>query len=264
MRKFGVKLWSKDFVKNKEFARQSINAVKDGHFDYVELFALPNSFEELHNSIYDELKELNVIIHAPHSCFNVDTGNKELFAQNQEKIKSSLQFADLLKSEIIILHPGFNAGQKFIDESIRQFKLFNDARITVENMPSYCSSTNKTLHGSSPMQIKQFIDETGCKFCLDFSHAICAANTHKRNTYNDLAEYQKLNPCMYHMCDGEWNSDADEHRHYGHGDYPLDVLLNHYTNPKTYITMETGMSLPTTISPWINDIMYLKKLQKAD
>jgi len=260
MKKFGIKLWSKDFIKNKDFATQSINAVKDGYFDYVELFALPNSYDNLHNIVKSEMKNIQTIIHAPHSCFDLDTGNSELLRQNQEKLKSSQQFADLLNANIIILHPGFYEEEKFLEESIRQFKIFNDNRIAVENMPSYCSSTNKPLHGSSPTQISRFITETNCKFCLDFSHAICAANGYKRDIFNDLHEYQKLNPCMYHMCDGNWDSDNDEHLHYGQGNYPLDTLINDYTNDDTHITMETGSGLPSSIAPWIDDIKYIKAI----
>ena len=67
---------------------------------------------------------------------------------------------------------------------------------------------------------------------------------------------------MYHLCDGDFLSDKDEHRHYGEGNYPLAELLNDYTNPETYITMETGHGIPTTIQPWIDDITYLKNLIK--
>ena len=72
-------------VKGKTRVNENLDDESFGMLYYAEI----DSFEELHNSIYDGLKELKVIIHAPHSCFNVDTGNKELFAQNQEKVKSS-------------------------------------------------------------------------------------------------------------------------------------------------------------------------------
>jgi len=258
MRNFGVKLWSKDFIKNLEFTDQSIRAVKDGYFDYVELFVLPDSYNDLHSIIQSQLKDIKVIIHAPHSSFGMDTGDKNRFIQNSLDLKASQQFADILQSEIIILHPGFNEEETYVNESIRQFRLFNDSRIAVENMPSYCSSTNRSLHGSSPQQIKRFINEVGCKFCLDFSHAICASNAYQRDKFSDLQEYQALNPCMYHMCDGDWEGDEDKHLHYGQGNYPLVALLNNYTNSNTFITMETGTSLPTIIQPWIDDIKYLK------
>lgn len=258
MRKFGVKLWSKDFVKNPGFAEQSIAAVKDGSFDYVELFALPGTYDELHNAVYAGLHDIPVIIHAPHSVFGVDTGNAERFEQNRIDLEASFRFADLLKSEIIILHPGFNEDEAALAESINQFRRLHDRRLAVENMPAWCSSTGRALHGSSPEQIKRFIEETDCQFCLDFSHAVCAANHYGRDKLSDLQAYQRLKPCMYHLCDGDWNSDKDEHRHYGEGNYPLGELLKDYTDSDALITMETGHGIPTAIRPWINDITYLK------
>ncbi|MBQ8465870.1 MAG: TIM barrel protein [Alphaproteobacteria bacterium] len=262
MKKFGVKLWSRDFAKNPEFANQSVAAVKEGYFDYIELFVLPDSYNEFYQKIADEFKGIKVLIHAPHSVFGLDTGNEERFAQNCEDLKASQQYADLLHSEIIILHPGFNAQEKYLAETIRQFTAINDSRLTVENLPYLCTATGKYLHGTSPQQIKQIMDESGCRFCLDFSHAICAANSYKRDKIADLRAYQELKPVMYHLCDGDWSSSRDEHRHYGEGNYPLAKLLNEYTDDNTYITMETGMTKPTVIQPWLDDIRYLKSLLK--
>ena len=262
MKKFGVKLWSRDYAKNPEFARQSVAAVKDGYFDYIELFVPPATYDDFHTQIASEFKGVKVIIHAPHSIFGLDTGNPEMFVQNQEKLADSQRYADLLKAEIIILHAGFNEGEQYVAESARQFKAFNEPRLAVENLPYFCSSTQKILHGTSPMEVKQIMEISGCQFCLDFSHAVCAANSYKRDIFADLKAYQALNPVMYHMCDGEWTSDKDEHRHYGDGNYPLAELLNNYTNPDTFITMETGHGVPTTTQPWLDDITYLRALLK--
>lgn len=262
MKKFGVKLWSRDYAKNPEFARQSVAAVKDGYFDYIELFVPPATYDDFHTQIASEFKGLKVIIHAPHSVFGLDTGNKERFAQNCADLKASQQYADLLGAEIIILHPGYHEEEQYLEESIRQFKNINDKRIAVENLPLLCTATGKYLHGTSPAQIRQIMEASGCQFCLDFSHAICAANSYNRDKFEDLKAYQALNPVMYHMCDGEWTSDKDEHRHYGEGNYPLAELLNNYTNSDTFITMETGYGIPTAIQPWIDDITYLKSLLK--
>ena len=185
-----------------------------------------------------------------------------MFVQNQEKLADSQRYADLLGAEIIILHAGFNEGEQYVIESAHQFKAFKEPRLAVENLPYFCSSTQKILHGTSPMEVKQIMEISGCQFCLDFSHAVCAANSYKRDIFADLKAYQALNPVMYHMCDGEWTSDKDEHRHYGDGNYPLAELLNNYTNPDTFITMETGYGVPTAIQPWLDDITYLRALLK--
>lgn len=262
MKKFGVKLWSRDFAKNPEFARQSVAAVKEGYFDYIELFAVQHTYEEYHQKIAAEFKGIKTIIHAPHAALGMDVGNSEMFTQNQDKLADSQKYADLLGAEIIILHAGLNEGEQYVEESARQFKAFHEPRLTVENLPLLCTATGKHSHGTSPAQIRQIMEASGCQFCLDFSHAICAANSYNRDKFEDLKAYQALNPVMYHMCDDNWNGIRDDHLHYGEGNYPLAELLNNYTNPDTFITMETGYGIPTAIQPWIDDITYLKSLLK--
>ncbi len=262
MRKLGLKLWSKDFIKNPEFSRQGIKAVKEGLFGYLELFALPGSFADTKQIISEQLHGLPVVIHAPHSGFYVDTGSAELFEENCRKLKDSQLFADALNAKIIILHAGMEEGDKYVEETIRQFNLINDQRLTVENLPKICSSTQRILHGTSPEQIKRIKKETGCKFCLDFSHAICAANSYGRNIWDDLEAYCALSPDMYHLCDGNWNSDVDAHLHYGEGNYDLAALLRRCTKENAMITMETGHGIPESIDPWLKDRDYLLNLLK--
>lgn len=36
--------------------------------------------------------------------------------------------------------------------------------------------TNEIMHGLTPEMIAEIKDASGCKFCFDFAHAICAAN----------------------------------------------------------------------------------------
>lgn len=180
MKNFGIKLWSKDIIKNFDFAKESIEAVKKGYFDYIELFALPDSYADTCNEWKNLIGDLNVIIHSPHNLFGVDTGNKDELNNNLRKLKSSQEFADLFDSEIIILHTGMKSETKYLEESIRQFNIINDKRIAVENMPCYCSVLKNLLHGTTPEEIKYFISETKSKFCLDFSHAICANLNLKR------------------------------------------------------------------------------------
>lgn len=262
MKKFGVKLWSKDFVKNLEFAKECIANLEKGLFDYVELFALPNSFQETKEFVKEHLQGKKVVIHAPHSVFGLDTGNPERLEQNLADLKSSQEFADMLDAKIIILHTGYNEGEKFVDESVRQFKRINDSRIAVENLPSYCTATGKLLHGTSPLEIKKVIDGSGCQFCFDFAHAICAANAYGRDIWKDLSGYAALNPAMYHLSDGHFDSDKDEHLHYGEGDYDLKRLVKEFTSENAIITMETGYGVPTGAEPWVKDINYIRTLIK--
>lgn len=143
-------------------------ALKDGKFDYLELFALPDTFEETQAAVKAAFGGVLAVIHAPHAVQKLDISNPEEFESNRQRLMSSQQFADMLGAEMIILHPGLWRGEKYLEESMRQFKAFGDARLTVENLPGYCSQTKRELHGITPDEIRRFISETGAKFCLDF------------------------------------------------------------------------------------------------
>lgn len=262
MRKFGVKLWSDDVVVHADFAVQCVEGIRNGDFDYLELFALPDSYEKTSEQWKKLLNGIEVIVHAPHSRFGLDTGNAEAYEDNVRRLDSSFRFADMLKSDIVIVHAGMGEGEKFVDETIRQFKRFDDKRIAVENLPYYCTSTGNILHGTSPDEIRRIKEETGCQFCFDFSHAVCAANHYKRDVKGDLAAYYALKPDMYHMCDGLTDETEDKHLHYGKGNYNLAEMLNVYTAKDAVITMETGKGIPSSTQEWLDDVRYLKSLEK--
>ena len=258
MRRFGLKIWNKDFIHKQAFVNECIkcvNAENNEFFSFVELFVLPNSFEETKEKVIQTLKGKHVVIHAPHSKFGMDTGNKERFAQNAQDLESSQKFADVLDASIIVLHPGFEQGEKYLEETIRQFKFFNDSRIAVENMPALCSSTGARLHGSSVDEVRKIKEETGCQFCFDFSHAVCAANYFKRDVWTDLKAYQSLSPALYHLCDGDFSSDRDEHRHLGAGNYDIRRIFKEIASEDALMTMETGSGdPPSSVEPWLTDL----------
>lgn len=97
MPRYGIKVWSKDVLKNPDFFNEAAEAVKNGTFGYIELFAIPDSFNETQSLIAPAIKGLPVVIHAPHSCFGLDTGNPELETSNQKKFEDSLPISRLVK-----------------------------------------------------------------------------------------------------------------------------------------------------------------------
>lgn len=260
VRLFGLKLWSKDFIKNKEFACSAERALKEGKFGYIELFALPDTYDSVKDMVQSAFKGVKTVIHAPHGLQNLNLSDAECFIDNQRKLADSQRFADLLDAAIIILHPGFMTGDHDLEENIRQFQLLNDKRLAVENLPFLCSSTHKNLVGVKPSEIKQIINEAHCQFCLDFSHAICGANSYHSDVYQVLDKFKKLKPNMYHLCDGNITSIDDAHLHYGEGNYDLKRLVCEYTTDDALITMETGHGIPSSVRPWLDDLEYIQKL----
>ena len=191
---------------------------------------------------------------------DLDIANIDEFENNKKRLMASQKFADLFDANIIIVHPGLYRGEQYLEESIRQFRAFNDQRLTVENLPGYCSQTKRELHGVLPSEIKRFIDEAGALFCLDFSHAICGANTYHLDIYKFLSEFIELKPAMYHLCDGDISSDFDNHLHFGEGNFDLKRLVNDYTKDNALITMETGYGIPVSVDPWLDDIKYIQQI----
>ena len=118
------------------------------------------------------------------------------------------------------------------------------------------------FHGSTPEEIKYIMDETGCGFCLDFSHAACAAYYFKHDIDEVFKRYLALKPAMYHICDGVKGETYDMHKHFGEGDYPLAHFLNDYTDENAYITMETGHGVLEHNDLWVKDYQYIKSLLK--
>lgn len=261
MRKFGVKVWSKDVLKNRDFFQQCVAATKEGGFSYIELFALPGSYQTTAEVIASEMKGLPVVIHAPHSGVGMDMGNDALEAKNREMFRDSQLFADLLNADTIILHPGIGQGARFVEESIRQFKQMADSRIIVENQPYDCCVSQRVLHGITPQEIKLIQQETGCGFCLDFYHAICAANSLEIEVYAMLDDFKSLKPVMYHLCDGDIKGKTDDHLHFGEGNFDLGRFLRDYVQDGSRVTLETGREVPQNVQPWLDDLAYIQQVE---
>ncbi|MDR1694951.1 MAG: TIM barrel protein [Lactobacillaceae bacterium] len=260
MRKYGVKLWSSNIIKSPDLVKDIAKAVNGGVFDFVELFAVPDTFDETAKNLFNLLHKAKVNIHASHSGFGFDTGNKEKLNQNLKQFNEAQRFADLFNSPIIVTHTGMGNLPENIEETIRQFKTFNDKRIAVENLPSYCSDTYLPLHGITPEEIKYIKNEAGCMFCFDFSHAICAAHALKMDKFEALKGYADINPSVYHISDGDFNSDFDAHDHFGEGNYPIKEIVEKYSANDALLTIETGRDMPTGVEPWVKDMNYLKNI----
>ena len=258
MRKFGFKIFNTNLQNAPDFVRECADYVSQREDMFIELMVMTGRPQEEFFQLKEMLKDVEVRIHAVHSTYGFDAGNKSLEKQNRQMFEYTQFAADLFNSKSIVVHSGCGHGKEYLDETIRQFKLFNDKRIVVENLP-YIDDNGDDLSGSIADEIKYIMDETGCGFCFDFSHAICAAISHNINIDTQLKNFFDLNPTVYHMCDGDLNMAEDKHLHFGEGNYPLKHFLNDFTANDTCITMETGgFSLHNDLS--IKDYEYIKSL----
>lgn len=257
MRKFGFKSYSTNIHHAPDIIRESAEFARLQNDVFMEITAIVETTADDWQKIKNQIGNNEVRIHA--SFIGLDTGDRQLEQQNKKIVAAAQRAADIFKSKTIIVHAGYNNTPKCLEETARQFRLFNDKRIVVENLP-YFDDDGRCFHANTAAQIKYIMSESGCGFCFDFSHAICAALTLNKDIQTQLQEFFDLNPTVYHMCDGDINKANDAHLHFGEGNFPLKHFLYDFTDENAYITMETGTGAEQHCDLRIKDYHYLKSL----
>lgn len=255
MLNIGLKIGSKDV----QYTDEILCCYEKGIFQYIELFTLNGTYESTIS--YWRQFDIPFGVHAPHSAAGLNLANTSLRKDNQVKIVESIKFADKLKAKYIIFHSGTNGMP---DEVIRQLKPFADERFLIENKPV------KGLDGSTCVgcicdELSQIIDGigNGTGFCLDFGHAICTANTLKKEPVEYINELYRLNPRVYHLTDGDYASELDCHLHYGKGSFPLKELLS-FVPDNGMVTNEAKRNNSGNLKEFIVDSDFLNKLYEGD
>ncbi len=204
--KLGLKLWSSNlqwFAEAKErFLRQE--------FDFLELYVVPNTFNPEKLSL---LREIPVNIHVPiEEEFNLLAEREKNFTVMEEAQK----FADFFDSEYIIVHPG--RAENF-DIPKDNWKLLQDSRIIVENVPLKPIGGGIPLQGYNYEQLLELMQKSGRGFCLDFSHALKAAKSLNVNPYQFTEKLLSLHPTVFHVVGGHLGIEEDEHLNLWEGDF---------------------------------------------
>ena len=90
------------------------------------------------------------------------------------------------------------------------------------------------------------------------SFIICAARTLKREPMEFINELRNLNPRVYHLTDGDFNSELDSHLHYGTGSFPLKKLLA-LVPDAGMVTNEAKRNNINTLEEFMSDSEFLKR-----
>jgi endonuclease IV len=238
---------------NTNYTEDILSFYKAGYFQYIELFAAPESF----NDTIEYWKQFSMptVIHAPHSFAGMNLSLPEEREGNKKKIQETLKFADALKSEYIIFHSGVNGK---IEETINQLRPFIDSRCLIENKPMRGLNDEKCL-GSTPEELVYILNELQTGFCLDFGHAICTANSLKREPLGFINEFIPFKPNMYHLTDGDYTGEYDSHLHYGKGTFPLKELLKMIPN-NAKVTNEAKHDSDNDLNDFKEDFLYVKNI----
>jgi endonuclease IV len=186
----------------------------------------------------------------------MNLSNKDSLENNKKLFLSAKEFADTLKSSYIILHPGITGS---IEETISQIKGLKDNRIVLENKP-LLGLNGEVCVGSTPEEISLATKATGCGFCLDIGHAICSANSHKTDPIKYINRFLTLAPAIYHMSDGNFSGEKDEHLHFGKGSYPLENIIKLLPD-NAQTTIETPKTSSDNMNDFTSDIEYIRNIK---
>ena len=161
MRKFGFKLFSTNLQNAPALISECADFAAKKNDMFIELMVVPSSTEADFLEIKKQVGNVEVRIHAPHHILGFDAGNKELEIKNRKIFEKVSSVADMFNAKTIVVHAGCQHGKEYLKETARQFNLFNDVRIVVENLPFIDDGDGRELQGSTANEIKFIQEESG-------------------------------------------------------------------------------------------------------
>jgi endonuclease IV len=241
---FGLKLWST----NIDLIVQAKELIEDNVFQYIELTPVPGT--ELTPFLG---MEIPYVVHVTTERYGLNIADRKKRGYNLKTINDCIAWADELDAMYLILHPGFG----LMDDSMDFLGSVDEKRILIENMPKV-GLGGESMVGCEPEQIKQLMDDR-FGFCLDFGHAVKAAVSLEVDYRELINGFMGLKPSVFHLSDGCSNTEIDDHKSFGEGDFDLDYMirvLKKEDRPK--VTMETPHS--SGLIGDVDNVNYLRVL----
>lgn len=252
--KLGLKLWSI----NDTYIHEAKRLYEENVYDYIELYIVPDSFQKF-NYFWKELG-VPFVVHAPHFMHGVNPGKREKHVDSFKKAQEAISFADALDAQYIIFHPGIE-GTK--ENTVEFFKSLDDERVLVENKPYYAIMDGLICNGNNPEEIKYIIENARVGFCFDIGHAVCSACTRKIDYLEYVSQFLMLNPVMCHLTDKKVDEELDQHLHFGSGSIDLREIINRI-GLEAMVTIETMKDSQDNLNDFVEDVKFLRKLQKNE
>jgi deoxyribonuclease IV len=247
--KIGLKLYSTDVA----LIPRSLK-LKGDIFNFIELYIIPGSFQKTIGAW--KAIDIPYVIHAPHSSHGVNLAQKDKWETNLKHFNETRLFADELGANNIIVHGGNNGS---FSETIRQIELLNEPRIALENKPKLGLFGEECV-GWSPSEFRQAL-ETGVitRTVLDFVHATCAARSLEIEATTLINEFLEFNPIVFHLSDGDAQSQKDTHLNFGKGNLNLKGFLS--LVPKgSLLTIEAPRDPSHGLNDFAEDVFFLRKV----
>lgn len=255
MYKIGLKLWS---INTDFYLKEARRLYDKGVYDYIELYVVPETLETL--PLWKRL-DIPFIIHNPHFAHGFNLAKKEKEKSNLDIYSQVKKFADELNAKHIIFHGGIDGS---VAETARQLAALNELRALIENKP-FVALPNRMggqfCRGATYDELKLIIGTAKCGFCFDIGHAVCSANSQKKEPYVFLHELMSLKPTMFHLSDVmDMTSPYDAHPHLGTGQLDIARLKREIFFEDAVISVETNKDSKENLDDFEKDSTWLKNL----
>lgn len=258
MSRLGLKLWS---VNTAVYLPEAERLFAEGVFSYIELFVVPDTVETLDawRRLHGE-KGIPFVIHNAHAAAGFNLADRAAETRNREIYEQTRTFADALEARHVIFHGGVDGS---VEETVRQLEALGEPRALLENTPAVPlpnSAGVTSCRGAAVDEIGCVLAETGCGFCLDVGHAVCAANTRGLEPYGYVEELnRRFAPAMFHLSDVlDMSSPYDAHPHLGTGALDIPRLKRTVFPPDAAISVETVKDSPSDLDDFVKDARYLE------
>ena len=205
----------------KDKLEDSLEFIESLGLEYAEfLHQHPNEFVD--KNIFENYN-LKYSIHAPFMDVNIASLQKSSRLNSIEQIKSSIDLANKIDAEAVVVHPGLITflGRNFEDEV---YKLANDSikeigeygedlgvLITIENMPAFESMIYQNINDLNELLVSLDMSMT-----LDIGHANHAGYGPDEMYFDSIK----------HIHAHDNNGDDDTHLPLGEGNIDLKQVIN--------------------------------------
>ena len=247
--KLGLKLWSTNHL----WFPEAVQRFQNKEFEFIELYAVPQSFNPSHLQI---LKEASIPINI--HCSNEHQFNPmKKWQENFTIYQELILFADFFHSDYIIIHPGFGTDKEILFENLQKM---NDLRVVFENVPFQPLKAPEPLYGYTFKMMQEILTKTKKRFCLDFTHAIKSATSQNINAKEFITQLMTLNPSVFHISDGNSTIEHDQHFNLGEGNFDLKFNKSYVLQcPEAFVVLETP-KVNNTLENDIKNIKFFKEL----
>ncbi len=245
---------TKIFSSNKESYSKAGMMLKEKVIDFLELYYVPGTLDDID---YDSISSQKIIIHAPHCGHDFNAAS----AMDMKIIRELEELGRKIDYEHMIFHPGIKDNDGTIENTIKNIKSLRLKNVIIENMPLKLPYKDTESVASTPDDFRRIVGETGCGFCLDFSHAVCSANSHGKDPIYFIKEFLKLSPSLFHLSDGDLSGWKDVHMHLGKGSFPLKEFTGLLPDG-SYITLETPKKDFVNLKEDIENVKRFKEIMQ--